>query len=127
MLMLHAERLKVHIWIHQADTQIFYIDGGLQAKTKLHLAYHSHEHYSSVRNIDGSNDGPANVTIKEVPLPVHSSATDESVMKMVMQSTGCENKNRVMELLQSHSVDDCIEILVQEQWEDVADDIVEVG
>jgi transcriptional regulator with XRE-family HTH domain len=51
---------EVGIAVHQAAQDIWFVADG-DHSTILHIAYHSWEHYSSVRNIDGPFHGPPNI------------------------------------------------------------------
>ncbi|RMZ72522.1 cysteine ase [Pyrenophora seminiperda CCB06] len=68
-----ASALNVHVRLWQADFSYlvsprdYYSSGGdvtaEDTRQTLHIAYHTWEHYSSVRNLAGPHTGPPNVTV----------------------------------------------------------------
>lgn len=57
-----ARKNKVDVVIHQFESPAFVINGEDKGcAIKLHLAYHSMEHYSSVRSKEDPGDGPAHM------------------------------------------------------------------
>jgi hypothetical protein len=55
---------EVGIAVHQAAQDIWFVADG-DHSVVLHIAYHSWEHYSSVRNIDGPFHGPPNIKMRQ--------------------------------------------------------------
>lgn len=79
-----ARKNSVDVVIHQFNSPTFIVngkDGG--CLVKLHLAYHSMEHYSSIRTKDDPGDGPAHMfhRSKLLQKPQSQSQPDEKLRK----------------------------------------------
>ena len=105
-----------------------------QARRCLHVAYHSYEHYSSIRPLEGPMEGVPDIRLSEELAGASSThpssmgggthqdaaatgATEPSaVERMIQQSTNGQLK-RIRELMQQKrgNVDDVIEALIEEQ------------
>jgi hypothetical protein len=87
----------------------------------LHIAYHSWEHYSSIRNKDGPHDGPPCVSIKAVdlpPLPERAADAPASDMeKICLASVPGSTLDRVRETMEKceGKLNDAVEMLLEEQ------------
>ncbi|KAL3019478.1 hypothetical protein AAZX31_05G086000 [Glycine max] len=101
----------------------------------IHLSYHDGEHYNSVRLKDDPFDGPARpIVIKadaDLSVPSHQTkvvdnkphgragreAFQPGSIRMVMAGTGCENAEKVEQILEqvNGDVDAAIEFLIAEQ------------
>ncbi|TPX30404.1 hypothetical protein SmJEL517_g06032 [Synchytrium microbalum] len=107
-----ARDFNAFVMVHQADGPVWIIQPDDTRETqgerlRLHIAYHSWEHYSSVRNIDGPLDGIPNIVIKVQETPNTSSSSsstnkpDESngpptsLEIMIMRSVGVDSLERV--------------------------------
>ncbi|KAJ2747107.1 2-oxoglutarate dehydrogenase E1 component [Coemansia sp. BCRC 34301] len=127
-LVAFARNYCVDIKVYQLGGTVFVISGGsltkdssqvLRSMPTVHLAYHSYEHYSSVRNCTGPHDGLPNPTITlhgpDDDDDSNDSASPTDVEKIVMDSTGVENHSLVRNLLQKHQhhSDTVIELLIQ--------------
>nr|KYP44921.1 OTU domain-containing protein 3 [Cajanus cajan] len=95
----------------------------------IHLSYHDGEHYNSVRSKDDPCDGPARpIVIKPDSLNNVKSSSyclinsslesfQQGSIKLVMAGTGCENAEKVEQILEqvNGDVDAAIEFLIAEQ------------
>ncbi|KAF8949553.1 hypothetical protein BGZ46_005105 [Entomortierella lignicola] len=72
----------------------------------MHIAYHSWEHYSSIRNIDGPHEGLPEInprSIKQKPLAkLTNQDPPRSIERMIMNVTGTQDLELVRELLEKH-------------------------
>ncbi|KAJ2491175.1 2-oxoglutarate dehydrogenase E1 component [Coemansia sp. RSA 2050] len=129
-LVAFARNYRLDIKVYQLGGTVFVISGATdpslsRSMPTVHIAYHSYEHYSSVRNLAGPHDG--------LPLPIvdNTNADDDDdvdnngklptdIEKIIMGSTAVENHPLVRYLLQKHqqNSDRVIELLIQ--W--MADD-----
>lgn len=124
-----ARALQRDIVVHQLGAPRLLIDGEVKARSNgsrsgaLHLAYHSQEHYSSVRRADDHS-------IHSEPLPIMlpasntafshqqpSSTAPTSDERRVMAATGLDDVERVRAVLRDMAgdVDSAIEVVVAEQ------------
>ncbi|XP_062101923.1 OVARIAN TUMOR DOMAIN-containing deubiquitinating enzyme 7 isoform X3 [Humulus lupulus] len=127
---------RSNICIHRSMSPRWYIrnfeDQGFHM---VHLSYHDGEHYNSVRSKEDSCEGPARpITIKvDADLSKKSHQTkavenkskggvgrniiDAGFIKLVIDGTGCENAEKIKEVLLQvdGDVDAAIEFLVAEQ------------
>ncbi|KAI8998062.1 hypothetical protein BC832DRAFT_595328 [Gaertneriomyces semiglobifer] len=117
-LVAFARAMGVDIAVHQAGEPVWIVSGeneesaaaggggggisGQSQKRTLHIAYHSWEHYSSVRNVGGPASGLPDIRIVPTdvpPLPERDpDAPPSGVEKMIMGSTGA-SIGRVRELM----------------------------
>eukprot|EP00842_Homolaphlyctis_polyrhiza_P006320 jgi/Hompol1/668/HPOL_000980-RA len=139
-----ARDSNVDIAVHQADSPIWIVSGALEdesgansnskapaagsllaARPVLHIAYHSWEHYSSIRNLDGPWSGSPNIVIRQQqPAAASGSGSssqsakdtkkawdrspDEPPTKMettIMHTTGVTDLQKVRLLLAKHKGD----------------------
>ncbi|TKY55690.1 OTU domain-containing protein 3 [Spatholobus suberectus] len=127
---------RSNICIHRNMSPRWYIrnfdDRGV---CMIHLSYHDGEHYNSVRLKDDPCDGPARpIVIKadaDLSAPSHQTKVMENKpcggagretfqpgsIKLVMAGTGCENAEKVEQILEqvNGDVDAAIEFLIAEQ------------
>ncbi|KAJ3182593.1 OTU domain-containing protein 3 [Gaertneriomyces sp. JEL0708] len=116
-LVAFARAMGVDIAVHQAGEPVWIVSGeteeptatgggggisGQPQRRTLHIAYHSWEHYSSVRNLGGPASGLPDICIVPTdvpPLPERDpDAPPSGVEKMIMGSTGA-TIGRVRELM----------------------------
>ncbi|KAJ7944443.1 OTU domain-containing 3 [Quillaja saponaria] len=135
---LQAASLVLHtnICIHRNMSPRWYIRNFNDCRAHMiHLSYHDGEHYNSVRLKEDPSDGPARpIVIKaDADLSVTSQQAkvasksyqrsdreltiNPGVIKLVMAGSGCENAEKVEEILQlvNGDVDAAIEFLIAEQ------------
>lgn len=131
---------KRNICIHRANYPRWYISNfNDRETTMIHLSYHDGEHYNSVRLQDDSCEGPAKpivikvdanvsafnndkkATSNESKSPSSKNTFDSESIKLVVLGTGCENINKVREVLQEvdGDVDSAIEYLIMERDNDM--------
>ncbi|KAJ2008668.1 hypothetical protein GGI06_005268 [Coemansia sp. S85] len=139
-LVAFARNYRTDIRVYQLGGTVFVISGATdpslsRSMPTVHIAYHSYEHYSSVRNLAGPHDGLPLVN-ESTKLPssfpiADNTGTDDDdadnngelptdVEKIIMGSTAVDNHPLVRNLLQKHQQDSdrVIELLIQ--W--MADD-----
>ncbi|KAF9563645.1 hypothetical protein EC968_004801 [Mortierella alpina] len=115
-LVAFARMKRVDIKVYQPG-YIFVIEG-IDVKKEgsspgqrpvMHIAYHSWEHYSSIRNIDGPHEGPPEINprpIKQTPLTkLTSKDPPRSIERMIMEVSGVQDLELVRELLESYRGD----------------------
>ncbi|CAO3567127.1 unnamed protein product [Mortierella alpina] len=115
-LVAFARMKRVDIKVYQPG-YIFVIEG-IDVKKEgsspgqrpvMHIAYHSWEHYSSIRNIDGPHEGPPEINprpIKQTPLAkLTSKDPPRSIERMIMEVSGVQDLELVRELLESYRGD----------------------
>uniref|UniRef100_A0A2N9FE21 OTU domain-containing protein n=1 Tax=Fagus sylvatica TaxID=28930 RepID=A0A2N9FE21_FAGSY len=132
---LQAASLVTHtnICIHRNMSPRWYIRNfGERGARMVHLSYHDDEHYNSVRLKEDTCDGPARPIIIKVDADLSATAhaavrwskegTGEDnihagSIKMVMAGSGCENAEKVKQVLGQvyGDVDAAIEFLIAEQ------------
>ncbi|MED6198406.1 hypothetical protein PIB30_118767 [Stylosanthes scabra] len=138
---LQAASLVIHcnICIHRNMSPRWYIrnfdDRGARM---IHFSYHDGEHYNSVRLKDDSGDGPARpivikadadlsatshqakVTANKTRVQAGRETIQPGSIKLVMAGSGCENTEKVEQILeQVHGdVGAAIEFLIAEQGEE---------
>ncbi|KAI7885276.1 cysteine proteinase [Lichtheimia hyalospora FSU 10163] len=93
-------------------------DNEEEERSTLHIAYHSWEHYSSVRNMDGPFSGPPE--IKEATGEEHQEEQEDAIdskEKVVMQSCPEVSLRRIRRLLRKHKGDPnkVIDVIFEEQ------------
>ncbi|QCD81608.1 OTU domain-containing protein 3 isoform X2 [Vigna unguiculata] len=127
---------RSNICIHRHMSPRWYIrnfdDHGVRM---VHLSYHDGEHYNSVRLKDDPCDGPARPIVIKVDADLSAPSHEMKVMnnktrgragketfqpgsiKLVMAGTGCENAEKVEQILGqvNGDVDAAIEFLIAEQ------------
>ncbi|KAJ2963515.1 hypothetical protein NQZ79_g1602 [Umbelopsis isabellina] len=114
-----AKLHKVDIKIYQPGF-IYIINGGddaNEARQTLHIAYHSWEHYSSVRNIDGPSHGPPE--IQDRPMEKSASSEPTKNEKEVLNACPKASLSQVREQLIAHNqdVDEAIEALYESEYQ----------
>ncbi|KAF7828702.1 OTU domain-containing protein 3 isoform X1 [Senna tora] len=135
---LQAASLVTHsnICIHRNMSPRWYIrnfnDRGARM---IHLSYHDGEHYNSVRSKDDPCDGPARPIVIKADADLSATSHQAKVMankshghagketfqsgciKLVMAGSGCENAEKVEQILVqvNGDVDAAIEFLIAEQ------------
>ncbi|KAG0287206.1 hypothetical protein BGZ96_008857 [Linnemannia gamsii] len=115
-LVAFARMKKVDIKVYQPG--YIYVIEGVDVKKEgsspgqrpvIHIAYHSWEHYSSIRNIDGPFDGPPEINprpVKQEPLrKLTSQDPPRSVERAIMKSTGVDDLALVRELMEKYRGD----------------------
>ncbi|KAI8924579.1 hypothetical protein BC831DRAFT_389482, partial [Entophlyctis helioformis] len=109
-----ARMARVDIAVHQAGLPVWVVESGTSGEGEgggrgtIHIAYHSWEHYSSVRNADGPVDGPPCIRIvqqqkKEGGKEKMAWERDEgeppsNMETLVMKTTGVTDLGRVRAL-----------------------------
>lgn len=134
---LQAASLVTHtnICIHRHMSPRWYIQNFDNRESRmLHLSYHDGEHYNSIRLREDSCTGPASPIIIKADADL-SAKSRESIaaakskgdtsrnmvpvgsVKMVMAGSGCDNKQKVEQVLRQvgGDVDAAIEFLIAEQ------------
>eukprot|EP00256_Glycine_max_P069750 XP_025984345.1 OTU domain-containing protein 3-like [Glycine max] len=127
---------RSNVCIHRVSSPRWYIRNfGDRGIRMIHLSYHDGEHYNSVRLKDDPFDGPARpIVIKadaDLSVPSHQTkvvdnkphgragreAFQPGSIRMVMAGTGCENAEKVEQILEqvNGDVDAAIEFLIAEQ------------
>ncbi|KAG0232862.1 hypothetical protein BGW42_007871 [Actinomortierella wolfii] len=75
----------------------------------LHIAYHSWEHYSSIRNIDGPFEGLPEINPRPVEQPPLRKLTSDDpprpIEKTIMKVTGTDDLQRIRDLMEKHKGD----------------------
>lgn len=128
-LVAFSQLHSVDLWIHQHQKPIFIIHSDQQppSRTPLHLAYHhDYEHYDSIRRIDGPWDGLPDIPVlqenQEQLIQTESNdSVANSIEKMIMGSTNCQDLTRIRALMKTMPVDEVIEQLLQEEPEEADD------
>ncbi|ERN12095.1 hypothetical protein AMTR_s00035p00239450 [Amborella trichopoda] len=135
---LQVASLVTHcnICIHRVMSPRWYIRNFSSSRTHMvHLSYHDGEHYNSVRLKDDGCHGPARPIVIEVDADLsakslkektasakfkssyNSKIIDPASVKLVSLGTGCENINKVEQILNEvgGDIDAAIEFLIAEQ------------
>ncbi|KAF9185041.1 hypothetical protein BGZ51_002983 [Haplosporangium sp. Z 767] len=115
-LVAFARMKKVDIKVYQPG-YIFVIEG-VDVKKEgsspgqrpvMHIAYHSWEHYSSIRNINGPHEGLPEINprpIQQKPLAkLTSQDPPRSIERMIMSMSGVQDLDLVRELLEKYHGD----------------------
>ncbi|KAK1316274.1 hypothetical protein QJS10_CPA05g01326 [Acorus calamus] len=134
---LQAASLVTHsnICIHRINSPRWYIKNFQSHESNMiHLSYHDGEHYNIVRSKDDSSEGPAKPIIIKVDddlskasnqgkasptiqrgIP-NNNVDDTQLIKLVMAGTGCQNVNKVKQILRDldGDTDASIEFLIAE-------------
>ncbi|KAG0266114.1 hypothetical protein DFQ27_000161 [Actinomortierella ambigua] len=75
----------------------------------LHIAYHSWEHYSSIRNIDGPFEGLPEINPRPVEQPALRKLTSDDpprpIEMTIMKVTGTDDLQRIRDLMEKHKGD----------------------
>jgi len=111
--------------IYQSDN-LYLIHPGAQTQTtgSVHIAYHSWEHYSSVRKTGGPRTGPVHLDIPSsggsVDVAVTSSSDEvpEWKIDIVLKSVPDAKKEQVIEMLRKKDYDLVIEDLLMAEFND---------
>lgn len=137
---LQAASLVTHsnICVHRYMSPRWYIRNFDQHGARMvHLSYHDEEHYNSVRSKDDPCNGPAQPIIIKVDADLSATSVqakavsctkagiakdsfDAGSLKLVMAGSGCENAEKVKQVLLevNGDVDAAIEFLIAEQESD---------
>jgi OTU domain-containing protein 3 len=95
---------NVDIAVHQPGSPVYTIRGGMDGKETnrplLHVAYHSWEHYSSIRNLNGPLTGPPDIQVQEKKAEMSQEPTKMELS--IMKTTGCNNLERIRDLMSQH-------------------------
>ncbi|GES81359.1 cysteine proteinase [Rhizophagus clarus] len=110
-LVAFAQLHEVDIKVYQPGT-IYVIEGKesdntnndgstneIRTRRTLHIIYHNWEHYSSVRNIQGPHEGDPEIISEPI------STTNDSIEKMIMDSTGERNLTKIREMMKKLQFD----------------------
>ncbi|KAF9356919.1 hypothetical protein BGX26_004551 [Mortierella sp. AD094] len=112
-LVAFARMKRVDIKVYQPG-YIFVIEGvdvkkegsSPGQRPTMHIAYHSWEHYSSIRNIDGPHEGLPEISLRPIKQKPLAKLTNQdpprSIERMIMNVTGVQDLERVRELLEKH-------------------------
>ncbi|KAG0216426.1 hypothetical protein B0O80DRAFT_447123 [Mortierella sp. GBAus27b] len=115
-LVAFARMKKVDIKVYQPG-YIYVIEGvdvkkegsGLGQRPVMHIAYHTWEHYSSIRNMDGPHEGPPQVNPRKVeqePLrKLTNRDSPRSIERAIMKVSGINDLELVRELLEKYNGD----------------------
>ncbi|KAI9286853.1 hypothetical protein BC943DRAFT_215769 [Umbelopsis sp. AD052] len=114
-----AKLQKIDIKIYQPGF-IYIINGGddpEEVRQTLHIAYHSWEHYSSVRKIDGPSQGPTEIKDRPIERSVSSEPTAKE--KTVLNACPQATLSQVRKMLITHNqdVDEAIEALYESEYQ----------
>lgn len=112
--------LKTHITIYQFQAPRFEIRNHEHPDCgTIHVAYHDQQHYSSIRAIGDASHAAADIEAKAPKAPKSieerkEQASTEKSETMVMQLTGCPNRELVRAALHEnfHDVDATVEYLI---------------
>ncbi|XP_073265100.1 OVARIAN TUMOR DOMAIN-containing deubiquitinating enzyme 7 isoform X3 [Populus alba] len=137
---LQAASLVTHsnICVHRYMSPRWYIRNFDQhGACMVHLSYHDEEHYNSVRSKDDPCNGPAQPIIIKVDADLSATSVqakavsstkagiakdsfDAGSLKLIMAGSGCENAEKVKQVLLEvdGDVDAAIEFLIAEQETD---------
>lgn len=137
---LQAASLVTHsnICVHRYMSPRWYIRNFDQHGARMvHLSYHDEEHYNSVRSKDDPCNGPAQPIIIKVDADLSATSVqakavsstkagiakdsfDAGSLKLIMAGSGCENAEKVKQVLLEvdGDVDAAIEFLIAEQETD---------
>ncbi|XP_073098979.1 OVARIAN TUMOR DOMAIN-containing deubiquitinating enzyme 7 isoform X3 [Elaeis guineensis] len=128
-----------NICIHRLRSPRWYINNfSSHEASMIHLCYHDGEHYNSVRLKEDYCEGPAKPIIIKVDAEIsatghnkkvtvnkskgssHKQTFDAQSVKMVMAGTGCQNVDKVEQVLREvdGDVDAAIEFLIADQESD---------
>lgn len=120
-----AETYGYEIIIYQADF-MYAVQPSTAEKVhgKVHIAYHTWEHYSSVRNKNGPHQGLPEVNpVPNEDLGQYDSVIDTSKtnvarwqVEIVLRSVPDASENKVYEMLQTRNYEDVIEELLMQQF-----------
>ncbi|ORY85718.1 hypothetical protein BCR37DRAFT_391478 [Protomyces lactucae-debilis] len=116
-----ANVFKRHVKIYQPDMAYVVSPDETAGGDMLHIAYHSWEHYSSVRNKDGPHDGPPCIKAQAVSIPpLETRPTDapaSDLEKICLASVPGATLERVRQVMDDckGKVNDAVEILLDEQ------------
>ncbi|OAQ22598.1 cysteine proteinase [Linnemannia elongata AG-77] len=115
-LVAFARMKKVDIKVYQPG--YIYVIEGVDVKKEgsspgqrpvMHIAYHSWEHYSSIRNIDGPFEGPPEINprpVKQEPLrKLTNRDPPRSIERAIMKATGVDDLELVRELMEKYRGD----------------------
>ncbi|KAF9117718.1 hypothetical protein BGW39_001858 [Mortierella sp. 14UC] len=115
-LVAFARMKKVDIKVYQPG-YIYVIEGvdvkkegsSLGQRPVMHIAYHSWEHYSSIRNIDGPFEGPPEINprpVKQDPLrKLTSQDPPRPIERTIMKATETDDLELVRELMEKYRGD----------------------
>ncbi|KAF9920866.1 hypothetical protein FBU30_009188 [Linnemannia zychae] len=115
-LVAFARMKRVDIKVYQPG--YIYVIEGVDVKKEgsspgqrpvMHIAYHSWEHYSSIRNIDGPYEGPPEINprpIKQEPLrKLTSQDPPRSIERAIIKATGVDDLVLIRELMEKYKGD----------------------
>ncbi|KAL1915634.1 uncharacterized protein VTP21DRAFT_6393 [Calcarisporiella thermophila] len=109
-LVAFARLKRVNVRVYQPG-YIYVIEGGCtkNADPEIHIAYHTWQHYSSIRNIDGPHEGPPQIkiTVTDIPpleLVQEDTEPANSMEKMIMRSVDLP-LSEVRTLMRKHRYD----------------------
>ncbi|KAK3828146.1 MAG: hypothetical protein J3Q66DRAFT_276274 [Benniella sp.] len=115
-LVAFARMKRVDIKVYQPG--YIYVIEGVDVKREgsnpgerpvMHIAYHSWEHYSSIRNIDGPHEGPPQINPRKVEQKPLRKLTKRdpprAIERTIMKVTGVDDLELVRELLEKYKGD----------------------
>ncbi|KAI7888709.1 uncharacterized protein EV154DRAFT_425276, partial [Mucor mucedo] len=120
-----AKMQQVNIKVYQPG--LIYIIHGKEEQEDdtqvLHIAYHSWEHYSSVRNIDGPYTGPPDIQIKIAEDNPQEEIELTSQEKIVLNACPDTNLQTIRQFLKKHKgiPDDAINAIYESQLEEAVE------
>ncbi|KAG0375602.1 hypothetical protein BGX24_008879 [Mortierella sp. AD032] len=139
-LVAFARMKKVDIKVYQPG--YIYVIEGVDVKKEgsspgqrpvMHIAYHSWEHYSSIRNIDGPFEGPPEINprpIKQDPLrKLTNQDPPRAIERTIMKATGVDDLELVRELMEKFKgdVDSVYNEIYERQYPEAKEDEEEGG
>ncbi|TPX47480.1 hypothetical protein SeMB42_g03304 [Synchytrium endobioticum] len=121
-LVAFARDFNAEVFVHQANAPVWIIvpdagdRDGQAGRIRVHVAYHSWEHYSSVRNMDGPMDGPPAIVVRQPGAtkepdsdapgtPAAGGGHPSSLETMIMKAVGLDDVDRVRTKLKACSGD----------------------
>ncbi|KAG0273182.1 hypothetical protein BGZ95_010992 [Linnemannia exigua] len=134
-LVAFARMKKVDIKVYQPG-YIYVIEGvdvkkegsSLGQRPVMHIAYHSWEHYSSIRNIDGPFEGPPEINPRPVTLDPLRKLTNQdpprAIERAIMKATGVDDLELVRELMEKFrgDVDSVYNEIYERQYPEAKED-----
>lgn len=109
-----AEHYAADIAIYQADQMYIVQPIEAVANKTLHIAYHTWEHYSSVRNKGGPHSGPPQVSAKSGPVPIAKEEVPRWKVEIVMRSCPEAEEQTIISKLKTKDYGQVIEELLTE-------------
>ncbi|KAG0054997.1 hypothetical protein BGZ83_009872 [Gryganskiella cystojenkinii] len=115
-LVAFARMKRIDVRVYQPG--FIYVIEGVDVKKEgsssgqrpvMHIAYHSWEHYSSIRNIDGPHEGLPEINPRPVQQQPLKKLTDQDppreIEKLIMRISGVKDLAKVRQVMEKHQGD----------------------